>query len=477
MPIRDDNESHRVLLISPKENYLLGSPPLGMGYLLASSDRAGKNDVVIHDENFIAPADIDGRIDELLKEFKPSYAGIAFPSSAVKRVVEIVRRIRKSSPETALFAGGYHPTSEPELTLRLIPELDFIIVGEAEHVFPHLGSGWKTLENVAYLEGGEFFQNEVTIIKNIDEIPFPDRTKLDARYFRRQHGAIPGIYAKVATLMTSRGCPYSCSFCSCRLIQKKVRFHGAEHVVTEIEHILDATGGIDCLWFIDVMFLTKWSRVDELCGALIGRGFHKRFKWAATVSADSIDDDKVKRMKEAGCFYLSFGFESNSPRVLKAINKKATPEDNKRAVEICGGNGIYVNSAFLFGIPGEEEEDLRATVDFVKENNVHFTGVNLMKPLPGSPFYYEFVEKGMIRPSIEEWHSVSSIHIGGEIYNDKITREKYLEYIEEFNAAVGVKGRRFEMEAHKKLGLAVFIKYIMWKIRRRLRAYAGSAGL
>ena len=123
-------------------------------------------------------------------------------------------------------------------------------------------------------------------------------------------------------------------------------------------------------------------------------------------------------MKEAGCFYLSFGFESNSERVLKIIGKKATSEDNRKACLICKKNNIYINSAFLFGIPGEKAEDLQKTIDFVRTNNVQFTGINIMKPLPGSPFYYDFVKRGLIKPSIKEWHNISSINVPGKIYND-----------------------------------------------------------
>jgi radical SAM superfamily enzyme YgiQ (UPF0313 family) len=297
-------------------------------------------------------------------------------------------------------------------------------------------------------------------LKNIDEIPHPHRTDFDKRYFEPRYGTIAGIYGRVGTIMSSRGCPYNCSFCSNKLIQKVVRYHSTEYVLSEVEHILTVLGEMDFLYFLDVMFLTNWRRVEELCLAMIRNGFSKRFKWAATVSANAVNDEKIRLMKEAGCFYLSFGFESNSARVLKLINKKATPRHNERAIELCAKYGIYANSAFLFGIPEETEEDLQATIDFVRKHNVHFTGVNIMKPLPGSPFYYDFVERGIIQPSVEEWHTTSSINVAGKIYNEGLTEEQYDEYIRKFHAAIRFKSICTDLRANWRMRSKYFLKYI-----------------
>jgi anaerobic magnesium-protoporphyrin IX monomethyl ester cyclase len=215
-------------------------------------------------------------------------------------------------------------------------------------------------------------------------------------------------------------------------MHNKVRYHSTGFVLSEIEHILSTNGRMDYLYFLDTMFLSNWERVNNLCRELIKNGLSKRLKWAATVTADAVDDEKVSLMKEAGCFYLSFGFESNSSRALKIMNKRATPKDNEKACEACEKHGIYINSAFLFGIPGEEEEDLQQTIDFVKRHNIGFTGINIMKPLPGSPFYERFVKQGIILPSIEEWHRISSIYQMGRIFNDRLSSDQYSKYIEKF---------------------------------------------
>ena len=146
-------------------------------------------------------------------------------------------------------------------------------------------------------------------------------------------------------------------------------------------------------------------------------------------------------MKEAGCFYLSFGFESNSPNTLRLIKKKAAPQDNERAVEICKRLGILCNSAFLFGIPGETEEDLADTLKFVEKYNIFSTGVNVMKPLPGSPFYDQFINEGILKKSVEDWHRISSIHHDSGYFNDRISCEIYEEYKKKFQRIIWLKSR------------------------------------
>ena len=269
--------SSKVLIINPKHPFTLGSPSLGIGYLLAYSRKMSDHSVKFLDENFIEKP--DNEINKIIKEGKIDFVGISFPSAAIMRVIDICKLIREHFNNTVqIFAGGYHTTSEPELTLRFIPQLDFIIVEEAEHIVSKLDANWKKLKNVAYLENDIFKQNPVSFIKTIDEIPFPNRRDFDTNYFQPAYGVIAGIYGKVATIMSSRGCPYSCKFCSSKIIQKIVRYHSKNYVLSEIDHILSEVGNIDYLYFVDVMFLAKWSRIEELCNEFINNKGKVPFK-------------------------------------------------------------------------------------------------------------------------------------------------------------------------------------------------------
>jgi len=440
-----------ILLIIPFDGHRQASPTLGAGYIKAYADRYSGNRVHLHDENFAE--DRDAFLLQKMEEIMPDFVGISFPSSAVLRVAALARLLKERYPDTPVFAGGYHPTSEPELTLRLIPGVDFVARGEGEAFVASLSANWRDLPNAAWLEDGIYKENPVEAITDIDTIPFPDRRIYDRRYFLPQEGVIAGVFGRTATLMSSRGCPYSCRFCSGKMMQKAVRCHSAGRVLDEIEHLLTVRGEIDYLYFLDVMFLARWDRVEELCRELIRNRFHRRFRWAATVAANVVDEEKVRLMKEAGCFYLSFGFESDSPRVLSIINKRATPQQNRKACEICEKLGIHINSAFLFGIPGEREEDLDLSIEFVKRHNIGFTGVNIMRPLPGSPFYREFVKEGRIVPSLEEWHEISSIYEARKIFNDGIPPDVYGAYIGRFNEAARWKGRYNRMRANWRMRL------------------------
>lgn len=447
----------RCLLINPKDSYILGSPPLGIGYLMSYARKIGKNEVKIHDENFTDREFLNQKLERTIDEFQPTFVGVSFPSSTVFRTIEILKYFKTHHPDVVLFAGGYHPTSDPEATLRTIPELDFIILDQAEYSFAHIGKDWARLPSVAYINvQGEYIENpKGNPIAHLDDIPYIDRSWFDPRYFYPTMGTISGIYGKTATLMSSRGCPYRCSFCSIELLQKEVDYHGIDYVLGEIDSMLTTLGKVDYLYFLDVMFLTKWSRVENLCEELIKSRILKNIKWAATVAANVTTLDKVKLMKEAGCFYLAFGLESNSEHSLKLINKVAKPKDNQTAVDACRQLGVKANSAFLFGIPGETEHDLQETINFVKKNRLFSTGINFMKPLPGSPFYYDFLEKGWLKKDIQTWHDISSIHHKSENFNDAISQMVYDKYIKKFYKTVRFRARM----DHYQTNLLKQIKY------------------
>jgi radical SAM superfamily enzyme YgiQ (UPF0313 family)/ubiquinone/menaquinone biosynthesis C-methylase UbiE len=426
----------KILLINPKDSYIMGSPPLGLGYLISYARKINQNDVFFLDENFSNIEYLDLILDNTISNIGISFVGIGFPSSAIKRVVSIARYIKKNFPDILVFAGGYHPTSEPLFTLKLIPEIDFLVLGQAESTFAHLGKNWQDMPGIAYIEDGQFSYNNISNeINSLDDIPYIDRSIFSAKYFEPNY-VIPGVYGKTATIMTSRGCPYSCFFCSNKLIQPLVKYHSIEYTLGEIDSILSTVGKIDYLFFLDVMFLSNWKRIYELCIELKKSKILKNVKWAATVSANVITEDKVKIMKESGCFLFCFGLESNSDYVLKLINKKSSASDNYIALKLCKKYGILANSAFLFGIPGESEKDLIDTLNFVKYNKVFATGINVMKPLPGSPFYYSFLEKGLIKRTIDEWYDISSIHHSSKYYNQNINADTYQKYISNFNKIV-----------------------------------------
>ena len=439
-----------ILLISPKDSYTLNCPPLGIAYLASYAGVIGKNEVYFHDENFIARYNLDNELDVAIKKYNPNYIGIAFPSSAIKRVVQVAQYIKKHHSDITVFAGGYHPTSEPKATLQLIPQIDFLILGQAEYIFGQLGSNWQLMDNIAFLNShGEYVQNPIqNHLKTIDDIPIIDRTIFDWKYYRPNH-VISGIFGKTATMMTSRGCPYYCAFCSNKLINKQVRFHSINYVIDEIDSIFSQLGKVDYFWFLDVMFLSKWSRIQELCDTLIRTKIFGKARWAATVAPNVVSEDKVKLMKEAGCFYLSFGLESNSPNSLKLMNKVAKPKDNERAVEICKRLGILANSAFLFGIPGETETDLKDTINFIKKYNIFSTGINTMKPLPGSTYYDQFVSEGIIKKSIEDWHSISSIHHSSDYFNHCLSSDIYNSYRQQFYKIIKRNAKSNYLRANK----------------------------
>ena len=232
----------RLLLIVPSDGTRQESPALGVGYLKAYADEYSSNSVFLHDENFLE--DPDSSLLRMMEEVMPDFVGISFPSSAVLRVRALTGLLKEKYPEVLLFVGGYHPTSEPELTLKLIPGIDFVVRGEGEAFAAKLNPNWRHLPNVAWLQDGLYRENTIETINELDCIPFPDRRIYDSRYNRPRRGVIAGIYGKTATLLSSRGCPYSCNFCSSKVMLKKAVDYCVKMLMTIHLPLLGAHNGL-----------------------------------------------------------------------------------------------------------------------------------------------------------------------------------------------------------------------------------------
>jgi radical SAM superfamily enzyme YgiQ (UPF0313 family) len=301
------------------------------------------------------------------------------------------------------------------------------------------GQDPAAVPGVTYRKAGEVHSApERPLHQHLDDFPPPPRRLYDTGfYYRRKADVLSGWYVKAATLMTSRGCPKRCKFCAAEIILPRVRFHGVDYVLGELEEILRAHD-VEAVSFVDIMFLSRWSRTEELCRRMIQAGWHRRVGWGASITADSVTRDKLALMKEAGCRYLNFGFETGSQRMLDLMNKRVTVEKNRAAARWAAELGLMCNSAFLVGLPGETEADIELTAQFLREHNVFSTGLNIMAPLPGSTYYRELLEAGRIRYSPELWRIIGAVFSDSSTRDDislfgDIPRERFFELVDRIN--------------------------------------------
>ena len=344
---------------------------------LANGQRAIEN--AVNDRNHI----IWQKLTEEVRQTNPMAVGIPYftpMKCIVDRVASLVKEI---NPEIKIVVGAFHPTFCPDDAMQN-PDFDFIIRGEGEIPLTSLmkeikkdNPKWETVPGIYYRDrDGKIKSNPgVNLIANLDELPFPARDMVincDHNNYR------------IHSVSTTRGCPYTCSFCADRRFWNgKVRRRSVESVIEELKLLMEKYKAVS-IDFVDGTFTYDRKYLQKFCQSLIDERLH--IKWGCTARYDNIDEDLLKLMKRANCSGLYFGLESGSNRVLQSIDKKLTVENIVRVSKMVHESGITCISAVLLGLPDETKEDIKKTIKLMKNFKTDYFDVNSYMPLPGSAF-------------------------------------------------------------------------------------------
>lgn len=402
----------KVLLINPPftdygglEGHGGKTAPLNLGYLAAYlRSRKPEVDITILDcEGLRLSYDkIEGEISHL----KPDIVGITAPTPAFAQVLEISQRIRKLSPDIKIVVGGPHPSAFPEKT-ALESTIDFVVYGEGEVTFTELVDAVdhnKNLESIAGLafrngNGNVKLTNPRPLIDNLDRIPFPARDLLPLDIYFPPPTRRISNKEKAGNMITSRGCPYKCTYCMVRQIwTQKVRFRSPKNTVDEIEECLKKYG-IGEFNFHDDLFTCNRKRTIEICQEIQRRKLD--VAWVCVSRVDYMWEDMLIEMRKAGCGKVVFGFESGSQKILDSIKKQTTVERAKEAVKLVKKVGIKTAGNFMFGNIGETEETIRQSIDLAKELNTDTIAFFIATPYPGTEFYDKAIQMGLMRNDYE----------------------------------------------------------------------------
>ena len=356
----------RVLLIKPFSwNSAKGLGfPLSLGYLASSLLSAGE-DVKVLDLQIAEKEDYDGLLFRTLSDFEPELIGITCNSHERFFSFDIARKV-KSWKDAPVAMGGPHVTFTAEETLQHIKEIDIIVLREGEDVIVDvtkalkLGHSLQNIKGIAYRENGTIKKNPPRdFIEDLDRLPLPARELFDVDKYDLY---LPiNDRPKAMHLLTSRGCPFACGFCSAKeMAGRKVRFSSPARIIKEMESIKIHYPQYKWLFFYDDHLTLIKSRVIKLCEEIIRSKLE--FNWGCYGRVDSIDEEVVDSMKEAGCKMISFGVESGSDAVLNLMGKQINAEMTERAVNIVKKRGLIARCSFIFGYPGERFKDSLSTI-------------------------------------------------------------------------------------------------------------------
>ena len=393
-----------------KEHYVLADPPLGIMYLSSVLKKHG-HEVSLYDQAH--PLYSDEQFIESLREEKPEMVGISLLSnSSYPTAVQVSRKIKEAFPSMLIVCGGVFPTINADKIVETEKSIDVVGRGEGEEIILDLAAKkpLKDIKGITFRdENGEVVINEDRdLIEDLDALPFPDRDGIpDLHYVASLPLDVPAVVwdRPYTTILTSRGCPFACSFCNCPTFsRRKCRFRSAESILQELEEI---NGKYGAFCFIDDNFLLREKRVLEVCDKMTEKKYS--FKWACEGRVDTRNDDIFKRMESVGCDLIMFGIESGSQKVLNSMQKKTKIEEIERSVKLAKKAGIsVVHGFFIVGFPGETEEDVIKTFTFAEKLPLNSFAFNSLTAFRGTPLWNDVVERKLIDD--KDWEKLFPIH-------------------------------------------------------------------
>jgi len=400
----------RIILISlpsPFENTPPMDVPLGLAYISSYLKKKGFNDITLIDYNLL---EYDYYVkDDYLKEI-PLDADVYGISVTTPQFIWFckITQYLKQAGNGVIVSGGPHVSSRPDECLGKT-ETDFVIVGEGEIAFNRLLNG----HNVS-----RFKRN---IVPNLDLLPFPDRTLIDQSYYKR---TIDG--ERAFHIITSRDCPFNCSFCSKKAVGRNIRFRSVENVMKEIDLDTKEYGITKYVLYDDTFTINKERAMK------IAREFGKRkIKWRCFSRVDTVNREVLKTFRDNGLSSITFGVETFSQKMLDIYNKGTTVEQNKTTLLLCKELGIPVRCSLIYGGPQETLETLQETIHGIKQTQPDEWNIATFVPIPGSDIG-DNPEKYSINilpdPCYMKYHRVGESGMGEILIKTPTMNEK--EYLE-----------------------------------------------
>ncbi|MFA4834196.1 MAG: radical SAM protein [Patescibacteria group bacterium] len=354
--------------------------PLSLAYIAAVLRKEG-NEIKLID--CIAERMKAEKLIKIAKDFLPNLIVIntAFPS--IKGDMEVAAEFKKALPSANIAIFGLYPTLFEDKFLEEFSAPDFAVIGEPEWVIKNLvkkleaGKELEEVDGLVWREGERIIVNQSQKIEenNLDELPFPARDLLNNEAYR-----LPTDGKKFTLLSVGRGCPFTCSYCAANTYYgKEFRKRAVKSVVDEIEECLKKYG-IKSFLFWGESFTLDSAYGEAICDEIVNRGL--KIKWSTTSRVDTLNENLLKKMKQAGCILLGLGIESANQEVLDRARKGTNLEKIKKAIKMVKEAGISSMGHFVFGLPGDTKESAEETVKFARKSGVNYAQFYCAIPYP-----------------------------------------------------------------------------------------------
>jgi len=374
----------RVLLINPPQYTRYPQPPIGLALIAAILGKEGYS-VSLLDANALQlkPEDVTKAIADA------DIAGITAMTPTIGNALSIARYLKRDKPDIKILLGGPHVTLLPEETLTSSNDIDIVVRGEGDDTIIELmraiESG-KPLDNIAgisYKADGKIVHTpDRTSNVDMDTLPYPAYHLLPWKKYRPHPPH--GMSMPFGVIVTSRGCPYRCAYCSKPVFGSKFRAQSPERVFEEMAYLHEKYGVKEIAFYDDSFTLDK-ERAHAIADKIMEKGL--KIAWTCETRVNLVDKELLGHMKQAGCYSVSYGIESASPQIIEVLRKDTTLEQVEKAVRESREVGLQVVGYFMLGSPGETPATIRRTIDYAKKLKVDFAQFSITTPFPGTHLY------------------------------------------------------------------------------------------
>jgi anaerobic magnesium-protoporphyrin IX monomethyl ester cyclase len=379
-----------ILLVYPPYISKYKNAPLGLGYLASVAEKNGFTvKIVDMDPSGITLSDLNN----LIKKNAPKLVGISFMTNQFSNALSVAKIVKHANAEISIIVGGNHVSAIPEEIIRY-DFIDFAVVGEGEVTFQQFieilskgNNNWQDIDGLIFKRNGNIITNKKRdLIQDLDTIPFP---KWDDFPYQVYSEKIIGVLEElpVFSVLTSRGCPGKCSFCSSHVVfTRRYRERSANNIFQELQFLEEKFGARHFNFVDDTLTINK-KRIEELCDLLIKS--NKKIRWIANARVNNVNPELLQKMYQAGCRNICFGVESGDPVVRENIGKRISEEQIKNAHAWAKKAGLIVTSFFMVGNLGETWQSIEKTIALAKELKSDYPTCSIATPYPGTRFMEE----------------------------------------------------------------------------------------
>lgn len=446
----------KILLVNPPSTNLYtqissATPPIGLAYLAACLKEKGYRPEII--DLVVSPKEIDFSDYDIV--------GISSMTPNYNQALEVAKKAKEKG--STVVMGGYHVTFLDKEALET-GFVDYVVRGEGEYTFTELldclskNKSPESIKGISFIKNGKFIKTaEAEPPQDLDALPFPSRDLLELDKYTAKIEEMP-----TTSLITSRGCPFNCSFCSSsRFCGFRWRARSAKNIVDELEHLKKDFGYRAC-YFVDDNFTLSPKRVNQICDEMIRRKLN--MSWWSLSRADTIVKNKemVKKMAQAGAYMIFMGVESADEETLNTYGKRENLSIIKKAFSILKNYGIRIWASFILGAQNEKKKMIEATIRLAKVLDPHAAQFSILTPYPGTALWDQVKSKLVTR----NWDLFDSAH--------SVFKTKYLS-CRELNKYLALAYRSFYLRPKRILSSwveAIKRKHVIETIKLYFRIYA-----